>query len=348
MTLKAVQEIVILIVSPEAETMQQWLKEALDNFNIAYCPTHNCHEGFDAFARLKPPLIIVDGNVEDMNAMSFGTIIKDMAVNNDCYLYLYHVEKILQNTKADFFCINERDDELKEAMQAQVRSFLNARFMKYNHSDEINIARSRQLEQLPKPLETPNFNVYNIFSPLSELSGDGLDYWLSKDGKDFFGFLFDCTGHDINSNIQGGTLRAFIKKGCMFFHTRYLQSLADVFHDVNNDLFELDAEPLVAAAIIFYIDCEKNVMTCCSAGIPAFYMRRVGEDMLKPVMLKNYLLGYEPDVVYDEIEVNLNDVEEIMFTSDGFSELFYHKKDLPKKNIAKHDDVSAIKINIKR
>ena len=105
---------------------------------------------------------------------------------------------------------------------------------------------------------------------------------------------------------------------------------------------------MIAAAVVFYIDCVNGELTCCSAGIPALYIRRTAEPELKPHLMRNYLLGYEPNVDYDEIKVDLSNVEELMFTSDGFSELFFHKNCLPKRNIAKHDDVSAIKINFKR
>ena len=235
MSVVAVQEISILIVSPKAAIMKTWLTEYLTGFNITYRLAYTCSEGFDMFVRTQPPLMLVDGEVEDMNAMSFVTIIKDMAAGRESKCYLYHVEKILENTKADFFCVNSDDTQLKETMQAQVRRFLDKRFLKYNHSDEIRIARSRQLEQLPKPLDTPHFSVYNIFSPYSELSGDGLDYWLTKDAKGFYGFLFDCTGHDLLSYSNGGMLRSLLKKGCIFYQTGHLSSLAEVFHDVNND-----------------------------------------------------------------------------------------------------------------
>ena len=347
-TTNAVQEINILIVSPKAVIMRTWLVDELKGFNINFKLALSCDEGFDLFNKNKPALVIVDGDVEDMNAMSFVTIIKDTAAGNYCKCYLYHVDKILQNTKADFYCINENDAELRETMRAQVRAFLNSRYMKYNHADEIQIAKSKQLEQLPKSINNAFFSVYNIFSPLSELSGDGLDYWLSKDEKGFYGFLFDCTGHDLMSFTQGGSLRMLLKKGCMFFQTGHLSSLSEVFHDVNNDLFDLDVDPMIAAAVMFYIDCENNKLTCCSAGIPSLYLKYTADTELQPFLMKNYLLGFAPNMNYDETEIDLSDVTELMFTSDGFSELFFHRNNLPKENIAKHDDVSAIKIIFKR
>ena len=60
-------------------------------------------------------------------------------------------------------------------------------------------------------------------------------------------------------------------------------------------------------------------------------------DMLFPITLE-----YSHNE-YMNIKEN---IEEIIVASDGFSELF--AKELPKKEFAKHDDVSAIMISLKR
>lgn len=348
------QMVHILIVSPKSGIMRNDLTESLEDFYVFFHTAYTCSEGFDLFDKYNPSLVIVDGYVEDMNAMSFVTILKDMVLTNgddgfDYKVYLYQVEKILRNTKADFYCINDNDDEVRETMQAQVRSFLNEHFMKYNHSDEIDVARLKQLEQLPKPIKTDDFIIYNIFSPFFELSGDGLDYWLTKNKKSFYGFLFDCTGHDFNSYVEGNKLRALLKQTFInYYHTNRFKKLSDVFVLVNKYLFDVDENPLLAAAIIFHIDVEKNELICVSAGIPAFYVRYTAQPSMKPIKLRNFNLGVINDVDFDELKMSLDNVEEIMFTSDGFSELFGHKDNLPKADIAKHDDVSAVKVIFKR
>ena len=341
----------ILIVSPQPQKMTEWLKDIINDFNVRLHRAYTCMDGYNLLERYHPIIIIVDGMVEDMNAMSFVSIVKDVSeYGNNCKLLLYNVERILQNTKADFYCLTSNEIELRETMQAQVRTFINNRLMQFNHSDEIQIARHRQLEQLPRAIDTDLFYVYNIFSPFGELSGDGLDYWLTESQVGFCGFLFDCTGHDLVSYTQGTTIRTLIKKDFTFYSPKdgLFKSLSDVFVDVNNDLFNLDNDPIVAAAIIFCLDLEKQELVCCSAGIPAFYVRHTGQTHLEPIMLQNYILGCEYGVGYEETRLKLDDIEEIMFTSDGFSELFLHKNQLPKPNIAKHDDVSAIRIMFKR
>lgn len=76
----------------------------------------------------------------------------------------------------------------------------------------------------------------------------------------------------------------------------------------------------------------------------------------RQIECENPLIGFAPnemlvDVIGDnpfvERQLKITDINEIIFSSDGFNEIVYHHDDLPKK-MAKHDDVSAITIKLKR
>ena len=186
----------------------------------------------------------------------------------------------------------------------------------------------------------------NVYSPFSELSGDGLDYWTGEDEHGLYGLLFDCTGHDIVSFLQVGEIRALLKKGCKYYQSNVYKSLSEIMQNVNTDLFGLHGDDTICtAAIIFYFDFKKNILHYCSAGIPGFYVKYQNAAVIKKIECRNYLIGYTPDATFKTQTLALNDVNEVIFSSDGFSELLFIKGNI---DLAKHDDVSAILITLKR
>ena len=77
-----------------------------------------------------------------------------------------------------------------------------------------------------------------------------------------------------------------------------------------------------------------------------FFIQYKDEMQMKEVIMENYPIGYEPGVEFDEKKISLENVEKVIFSSDGFSELLFENSNGLVK--AKHDDVSAIVIQIKQ
>ena len=116
--------------------------------------------------------------------------------------------------------------------------------------------------------------------------------------------------------------------------------------DVNNDLFSIDNDPTPACAILFDIDLTNQRLRYCSSAIPNFYFIRAGSDRVEEVKLQNYPLAAMEEVEFQEDEMSLDGIRDLIFASDGFSELFLGKRDENSitSDIAKHDDVSAVMI----
>lgn len=334
----------ILIISKEANKILTWLQPLFKKYDVLWNLAEDGISGIEKYTKYTPCLVFIDCQLPDFNGMSLASIIKDTEDGEKSSIYLYNTEKILHNTKADYFFLTLDEQELKVNMYARVEQFLENHFMKKQHSSEIERAKINQYERLPDNMNHTAFQVNILFSPFAELSGDGLDYWIGEDETGLYGFIFDCTGHDIVSFTMAGQIRTLLKKACRVFQMGIMHQLSDVMADVNHDLFDIDVDPIPTAAIVFYIDLRENILRYCTAGIPAFYVRQ--EKQLKAVPTRNYLLGYEPEVEYTEKRMSLKEVDEIIFSSDGFSELLFGQ--LPKKDMAKHDDVSAILIRLKR
>ncbi|WP_196601150.1 SpoIIE family protein phosphatase [Pectinatus frisingensis] len=335
----------ILLVTQKPQKIIYCLDKVLKEYHISIYVAKSGLEGISKYTEKVPTMVLIDNNLPDLNGMSFTSILKDTKTGHNCVVYVFNVDKFLQNTKADYFFPKVDNDNLTECLRLQVKAFFDKRALQSQHSDEIARARLKQNEILPERVETNIFQVDNVYSPFSELSGDGLDYWTGEDKKGLYGLLFDCTGHDIVSFLQVGEIRALLKKGCKYYQSGVYSNLSEIMKSANEDLFALHGDDTICtAAVIFYFDFEKNILHYCSAGIPSFYIKR--GNKMEEILMENYLIGYEPDVEFDEKVLELEDIDEIIFSSDGFSELLF--KDIQDTDPAKHDDVSAILVKLKR
>lgn len=340
----------ILVVSKQPSTVAAWLTEWTKKYNIAVYSANSGISGLARFEELKPTLLVVDDNLPDMRGMSFTTTIKDGRHGKDTKVYLYNLSSIFRNAKADYFLIKASADEFREQLHAQITSYLNEKYMETLHSVEMQRAKRLQYEQLPSPVVTAHFHVNNIFSPMTELSGDGFDYWTGEDQNGLYGLLFDCTGHDIVSFSQCGAIRTLLKKACKLYQMGIdgYETLAKVMADVNTDTFSLNADPEPVSAIVFHFDSKKNLLRYCAAGIPGILYREKGSEQYQVKSISSFLIGYEENAVFEEEQLELTDIDSVIFSSDGFYELVFHDKEVSEAAIAKHDDVSAVIIELNR
>lgn len=336
----------ILIVSGSPKKIAGWVASFVSHHSIEVLCATSGMEGYEIFEREKPFLLLVDADLPDMTGASLATVLKDTQDGRNTTIYLYNVRRILQNTKADFYFTAQDDKELHEIMKAQIQSFMDKHYLSDAQSHDILMAVARQYAQLPKPIYTDEIEVRTLFSPMSDLSGDNFDYWLDLNRNHFYGFLLDCTGHGIASFTQVGSVRTLLKKACSVYQHGYLPSLGKVMEDVNNDLFSIDNDPTPACAILFDIDLTKKRLLYCSSAIPSFYFIRAGSNRVEEVKLQNYPLAAMEEVEFQEDEMDLTGIRDLIFASDGFSELFLGKRDENSitSDIAKHDDVSAVMI----
>ncbi len=340
----------LLIVSPIGEIIYRWLETAvIKRFDIECHIVTRATEGFKVARKMTPALIVIDDNLPDMNGMSFSAILRDMVEGAGSKIYLFNIEKLLPHTKADFYLPKMEYEELQPFLIMQIKRFFKNHYIEMVYSQELLSKRMDQLSSLPKPITENKFSISGIFSPFDQLSGDGYDYWLGDDNNGIYGFLFDCTGHGPTAYPFVANIRSALKKSFRLFQNGFFKSLPEVMHDINFDVINSSTKECLSptAAIVFHIDFEKNKLEVCTAGIPCFYYRKKGESDFTMQMCRNFLLGMIHNATFDPLEMDLGDVEELMFTSDGFSEIFQHKNNLP-KHTAKHDDVSAITVQISR
>ena len=341
----------MLIVSPRSDMVKGWIEEKIAGmFSLAIDTAEDGLVGMKKVKKNLPAIVVVDDKLPDMNGMSFSCIIKDTVEGEGCTVFLFNVDKLMQNNKANYFLPSCDDDNyLKTILLMQIKTFLESNILASARNDELNSKKMEQLRELPKEINSLNFEVSFLFSPFDRLSGDGLDYWLGESDGKLYGFLYDCTGHGPQSYPLSGSIRANLKKSCRMYEIGFFDTLSELMKDINFDIFntEIGNDPSPIAAIVFCIDSSTQTLRYCTAGIPGFYIRHHGMQAFQRITARNLLLGFIPDAEFDENVISVQDVDEIIFSSDGFSEIFYHRDELPEP-MAKHDDVSSVIVQLKR
>lgn len=340
----------ILIVIQKGDTadrLQQSIQDALQVYGVEVHIVYDSIEGLIKFRQIKPTLMIIDADMPTLNGFSFVSILQDMAVNCLMYIIVSDETPLLNCSKIDCFFHTPLDLDF---ILGQLLSVFEKKYMADQKSSQLEKAKYDQKKLLPESVITDGFKVDYIYSPFSELSGDCLDYWFGQDEKGLYGFIFDCTGHDINAFSQVLEIRALFHINFRYYqrhqHNNIDNTLSDVMQNVNEELFRLHGENVACCAgVAFYIDFIKMELHYCSAGIPNFFIRNKNEKNYKEIEMENYLIGYDSEATFYEKKMSLENVDDVIFSTDGFSELLYKAaSDLAK---AKHDDISAVFIRIK-
>ncbi len=346
----------ILVVSPRGETIRKWLKDKANPYlNITIHIAMDAVEGLHKVQLYLPVFIIADNDLPDMSGMSFASIARDTVEGQESHILVFGIKNFyLTNPKANSFLPPLDDRQLQIFLIAHVESFFRNKYFMAAHREEYEARKIEQMKYLPKNLDNDFVSISNIFSPYDELSGDGFDYWIAPHSSEekgiLYGFLYDCTGHGPESYPLVSSIRSLLKKNLRLYERHLFRSLADVMKKANSTI--MDTTPAnelnPAAAVAFYVNFQDNILKYCTAGIPSFYVRYIGAHSFEKISCRNFLLGMLPNAVFDEHEMSLVEVDELVFASDGLSEIIYHQDEDAEYREAKHDDVSAVTIKVKR
>lgn len=294
--------------------------------------------GLQFFRELSPFLILLEAELPIMKGYAVCAIVRGMKGGNQPFILMSSLKKDADDIKMDyksgidmffekplnFVVLVEQIKKIREKREAKGATFA-----------EFERARQDQQNLLPQGIQEACLRVNHIYSPFQQLSGDYIDYWFEQDKLRLCGYLFDVTGHDLCSYSQVAEIRALFKYGFRMYGGSELHKLMS---DVNNEIFRLHQDPVMVSAIAFFLDLATGELSYCSAAIPNFFVKR--EGVYEEILMQNFPLGFEEGVAFQSEKLNVRGAEEIVFATDGFSELLHRQTmccDVPK-----HDDVSAV------
>lgn len=343
----------ILIITKEKDIIKKILISQIGN-NHQILTTDNPITGLSLYNTLKPSVLFIDDDLDKINGIVFCQIIKELMVKNsisykDLTIFMFLSKQNINNTKLkdlniNYFISTPID---KDLFTLQIATFFNNFKLGFNTTLEETVKKAQinQAETLPNFIEIENetLSVNYIYSPYLNLSGDLFNYWLDEDNKFLYGYLFDCTGHDLIAWRQTAKIKTIFNYAFRFYDKKVFKSLIEVMNNINEEiLFQMDTDSDTSAyvvAIIFKLDIQNKKLYYIPAGMPNILLKDKLE--YKEIELCSNLLGFSTDNYQEEV-LDVSNAEEIVFCTDGLSDL------LTLDNIQnKKDDITAIFIKLK-
>ena len=243
----------ILIITKEKDIIKKILISQIGN-NHQILTTDNPITGLSLYNTLKPSVLFIDDDLDKINGIVFCQIIKELMVKNSISY---------KDLNINYFIATPID---KDLFTLQIATFFNNFKLGFNTTLEETVKKAQinQAETLPNFIEIENetLSVNYIYSPYLNLSGDLFNYWLDEDNKFLYGYLFDCTGHDLIAWRQTAKIKTIFNYAFRFYDKKVFKSLIEVMNNINEEiLFQMDTDSDTSAyvvAIIFKLDIQNK------------------------------------------------------------------------------------------
>jgi sigma-B regulation protein RsbU (phosphoserine phosphatase) len=290
-------------------------------------------------------MVLIDANMPEMNGFVVCSLMRDLGGKSEQIpIYMISADdnrNFVQKSYEVGFdrCFHKPIDPIH--FIGYIRKVFERKNIMSEMFAAIEKARKDQEKMLPKPIVRENFLVEHLYCPYKKLSGDFVDYWLANNEMGLCGYIFDVAGHDIASAMQVNEFRTLFRHG---FNT--CEEVDQVMNYVNKEMIDLHEQlddPLLVAAVAFQFNFLTKQMSFCSAAIPCFFI--VHDGKYNEIPMSGPLLGYKKTATFTKKNLRFDNMDEVIFSSDGFAELLSKNSVLKDE---KHDDASAIMICLKK
>lgn len=345
-----VQGAPLVLLIDDSKFMHGYMLNLVKRLGCRLLCASNGIEGVEMFEQYRPAVVLIDANMPVMDGFTACAVIRKMEGGRNALLVMIttngdevSVDTAFRMGVDDYFVKPIVDTVFLGQMRflLQKKGFGNCiKTSENSMQTELSEARALQASLLPRAIKNECISVNHIYSPFDQVSGDFIDYWWNEQKEILYGYVLDATGHSIASAMQVFALRMlFCQAG------KSGLPLHGILGYINFEIFKNDSQRAVrraiATAILFAVDVKKKTLSYSSAGISPFFL--TGNDQTTTIVrTSGYALGAKKTASYDAHTLSLEGMKEIIFASDGFSELLQNNRAVDEKN----DDASAIFIKL--
>lgn len=331
----------LVLVIDDNHFMQVYMTSLLRQVGLEVIYAPDGPAGIKLFEQQQPAIVLVDANMPLMDGITVCSLIRQTEAGKYALIYmmtsrpdLEHVERAYAVGVDEYFT----KPILEPVFLARIKKSIKEKHHMSENKilrNDLNKAQTVQAAMLPAVLHTDWVSVEFVYRPCGLVSGDCIDFWLSEDEQTVYGYVFDVAGHGFSSAMQVFAIRM------LFCQARQKKAgdICAMLEYVNAEMFR-NNRPAMVAAIVFAVHRRQRLLEYVSAAISPFYVRR-GAD-LSAVSVAGFPLGYKRDAPYVKKSLPLKGVDELVFGSDGFSEIV----DCETKDICNDDDISAIMLKL--
>jgi sigma-B regulation protein RsbU (phosphoserine phosphatase) len=194
------------------------------------------------------------------------------------------------------------------------RLFQDARENELRLQDDLSTAREIQRQLLPTGArEVPGLDLASAYCSARELGGDFYDFLPYGEGRLAL-VLGDVSGKGTAAALFGslaiGTIREHIVDHPCPPH--------EMLAMLNNRLYGARLDSRFIATVFAVYEAGSRRLTMSNAGAP--YPLLVRDGVVQPIRIAGIPLGLYPDTEYEEITLELQPGDAILFASDGIHE----------------------------
>lgn len=187
--------------------------------------------------------------------------------------------------------------------------------IKQKLENELQLAEQVQSTLMPeKIIKFDGLEVFTYYNPAGQVGGDFYDTIDLGDGK-YLIVVADVSNKGVPAALIMTSTRSYIR-----VIVERTTSLADLASQVNNFLCR-DVEKLGGMFVTTFLgmlDTRKGKLTSVNAGHPPAYLFRGGEVIT--LKTGGPFIGQFPDIIYKEIDVDINAGDKIIIYTDGIFE----------------------------
>ncbi len=186
--------------------------------------------------------------------------------------------------------------------------------LKYTIDSENNLALNIQKSLLPQNNpQAPGYRIFSIWEPTKVVGGDYYDFINLSDNKIGIS-LADVCGHGFPAALLMSNIQATFRIVAEHNH-----SPQEVCNYLNLIMFNYRMPEKFTSFFYGILDPENKLFTYSNAGHPPpIILRDNGE--IEHLSLGGFLLGVEPNTIYEQSTVKLNKGDKILFFTDGIIE----------------------------
>ena len=189
--------------------------------------------------------------------------------------------------------------------------------------DELEVARDVQISLIPvQAPDDSDFEISCYYETAKEVGGDFFDF-IKKPDNSYLISIGDISGKGMSAALQMVQIRLIFR-----FISDTISNPKNILVSINKSIFKLIKKGLYFSMSLAEVK-DKNMKICRAGHTPALYYNSI-ERTCTEINQRGMALGLTESELFDnsleEIEINSNSDDLIMFYSDGLTEAMNSNK----------------------
>lgn len=181
-------------------------------------------------------------------------------------------------------------------------------------SNELHLAGLLQHQLLPRDVESVNFDVRTVYSPIQGVSGDHFNFVVLENNR-LNGYLIDASGHGLSTALETSAIRVIVDE----YFNSCKEITYELIYKINQRLADILTEDKFVAFLGFSFDFINGELTLAVCGINHIIASSTAWQGVRKIPGVYLGISNEPD--FSIITTPIKPGENFYFATDGITDL---------------------------